>query len=107
MSFKELDPELAWKAIEGYVNELAPEQQAADAFYRQFRCKRCSGSCRKEILNSVHAFSDPNSLVPRSVLRCLSCECLFDPHTGILLEMGNPAKVPPDIPIIDPRGEQG
>lgn len=105
MPLKELDPELAWKAIEGYQNELVPEQRALDAFYRQHRCKRCGSSCRKETLNSVHAFADPETLVPRSVLRCLSCNCLFDPHTGMILEMGNPAKVPPDIPIIRPSDE--
>ncbi len=105
MPVKEMDPELAWKAIEGYQNELAPEQKALDAFYRQFKCKRCGSNCRKETLNAVHAFNAPQTLVPRSVLRCLSCACLFDPHTGMLLEMGNPAQVPPTIPIIQPRDE--
>lgn len=105
MPFKELDAEIAWKAIEGYDNELTPQQRALDAFYRQFRCKRCGSTCRKELASAQHAFADPDTLVPRSVLRCNSCECLFDPHTGMMLEMGNPAKTPPDIPIIRPRGE--
>lgn len=105
MSLKELDPELAWKAIEGYQNELAPQQKTLDAFYRQFKCQRCGSNCKKEVLNATHAFADPDTLVPRSVLRCLSCECLFDPHTGIRLEMGNPAAVPPNIPIIQKRDE--
>lgn len=105
MPVKEMDPEFAWKAIEGYANELVPEQKSLDAFYRQFKCPRCGGNCRKEVLSARHAFSDPETLVPRSVLRCLSCDCLFDPHTGMRLEMGNPAKVPPDIPIIRPRDD--
>ncbi len=105
MPLKELDPEIAWKAIEGYTNELAPEQKSLDAFYRQFKCKRCGGNCRKETLNAVHAFGDPDTLVPRSVLRCLRCECLFDPHTGMILEMGNLAKTGPSIPIIRSRDE--
>lgn len=102
MPFVEMDPELIWKAIEGYTNELAPEQKALDAFYRQFRCPRCGSTCRKETLLN-HAFADPDSLVPRSVLRCNTCEALFDPHSGIRLEMGNPYKAPPDIPILDPN----
>lgn len=101
---KELDPELAWKAIEGFTNELAPEQKTLDAFYRQFTCKLCGSPCRKETLNSRHAFSDPDVLVPRSVLRCTLCTCLFDPHTGILLERGDPEKAS-GISIIRPRGE--
>lgn len=102
MPFVEMDPLLIWKAIEGYQNELAPEQKGLDAFYRQFKCPRCGSDCRKETVLK-HAFSDPDTRVARSVLRCLTCEALFDPHSGIRLEMGNPAKAPPDIPIIDPR----
>lgn len=102
MPFVELDPELAWKAIEGYQNELAPEQRALDAFYRQYKCQRCGGTCRKETVVR-HAFADAETLVPRSVLRCLSCDCLFDPHSGVRLEMGNLGKIQPPIPIIDPN----
>lgn len=104
MAVVELDPLLAWKAIEGYQNELGPEQRTLDAFYRQFRCPRCKGPCRKETLLH-HAFADPDTLSPRSVLRCTLCEALFDPHSGIRLEMGNPAKVPPDIPILNLQEE--
>lgn len=102
MSFKPMDPELAHKAIEGYQDVLTPQKTALDAFYRQFRCKRCGSECRKEQVRG-HVFADADTLVPRSCLRCLTCSCLFDPHSGLLLEMGNPAGVPPNIPIIDPR----
>lgn len=101
MPIKELDPELAWKAIEGYTNELAPEQKALDAFYRQFRCKQCGGECRKEIASVKHAFGDPQTIVPRSVLRCAVCDGLFDPHSGLVLELGKPEKAT-GIPIIRP-----
>jgi hypothetical protein len=85
MNFIELDPEIARKAIEGYVDELEPQKKALDAFYRQFACKICGGKCRKEHVRG-HVFSDNDTLVPRSCLRCIVCDCLFDPHTGILLE---------------------
>lgn len=97
----ELDPETAWRLIEGYQNELAPEQLALEAFYRQFRCLRCKAECRKET-SLGHAFSDPNTLVPRSLLRCLECEMLFDPHTGLILQMGNIGNAPPDVSLIRP-----
>jgi hypothetical protein len=86
MHFKELDPELARKAIEGYTNELAPEAASLEAFYRQFRCPRCKGACQKETVPG-HVFSDPSTLVPRSCLRCTACTCLFDPHTGLVVEL--------------------
>lgn len=101
MPFIEMDPSLVWSMIEGYQNELAPEQRALDAFYAQKHCPQCGGSCRKEVISS-HTFSDASTVVPRSVLRCLTCECLFDPHSGLRLEMGNLGKAEPAIPIIDP-----
>lgn len=87
MPFVEMDPALVRKAIEGYQNELGPEQLKLEAFYRQFRCQRCKSVCRKEY-DAKHAFSDPDSLVPRALLRCTGCEALFDPFNGLLLELG-------------------
>ncbi|WP_394831648.1 hypothetical protein LVJ94_34560 [Pendulispora rubella] len=84
MVFVEIDPELARQAIEGYENELAPEKKGLDAFYRQFRCKRCGSSCRKE-MSTRHVFSAPDVLVPRSLLRCEACGILFDPHSGLVV----------------------
>jgi hypothetical protein len=98
--FKEMDPALAWKAIEGHENVLAPEAKVLDAFYRQFRCKRCGNAVRKEI-DARHAFSDPETLNPRALLRCVTCNCLFDPHSGLVLEKGH--DVPPEIPLIVPK----
>lgn len=98
--FKEMDPELVWKAIEGYENVLAPEAKALESFYRQFTCRRCRSAVRKEV-DARHAFSDPDTLTPRSLLRCVTCACLFDPHSGLVLEKGH--EVPPEIPIIQPR----
>ena len=96
MKFIPLDAELARKAIEGYQNELAPELLALDAFYRQFRCKRCKSPCNKEQV-AGHVFSDPNTLVPRSCLRCSVCRMLFDPHSNIILEMGEKRAPPPPM----------
>jgi hypothetical protein len=92
MPFIEMDPELAAKAIEGYQNELESENRKLEAFYRQFRCKRCQGPVRKETLAN-HCFADGETLVPRAVLRCEQCSCLFDPFSGLVLETGDPSKV--------------
>jgi hypothetical protein len=98
MHFKTMDPELAWKAIEGYEDVLSAERRTLDAFYRQFKCKRCGSNCRKEMVKG-HVFGE--ELVPRSCLRCLACQCLFDPHTGLILEVGEPAD---GVPILKPGG---
>jgi hypothetical protein len=96
--FVELDPALAWKAVEGYQNELEGEKKRLEAFYRQFTCKRCGGKVRQET-HSKHCFSDPDTLVARAMLRCVDCDCCFDPHTGIVLELGDPNKLL-NVPIV-------
>lgn len=100
MPFHELTEEQILKAIEGYTNELEPELKKMEAFYRQFVCPQCkSGSLTKEYDPRI-AFSDPNTLIARAILTCSLCGCSFDPHSGLILRMGNVAKLPPDIPII-------
>jgi hypothetical protein len=96
MPFVELDPEVAWKAIEGFENELDPELRALETFYKQFVCPRCRGEMRKEFAGGErggHAFADGDTLNPRALLRCVNpeCRCLLDPHSGLLVERGKPA----------------
>lgn len=83
-----MDPTLAAKLVEGYQNELEPQRKALEALYRNCRCPKCKGACRKEFV-SGHVFADPSILVPRSCLRCLTCDLLFDPHSDLVLEMGD------------------
>jgi hypothetical protein len=100
----EMDPADVLKALEGYTNELDPERKALDALYRQFRCKKCGESCQKE-LSPKHAFNDPNTMNPRSLLRCTRCKCLFDPHSGLVLEMGDVVSGPDGITPLVPGGK--
>lgn len=97
MPFVELDPEVARKAIEGFENELDGELASLAAFYRQFTCPRCKGEVRREFSTGPeggHAFADKNFMTARALLRCLACSCLFDPHSGMIVERGKP---PPTI----------
>ena len=41
----------------------------------------------KHFISVQHAFGDA-SPVPRSGLKCLSCELVIDPHTGIVVNLG-------------------
>jgi hypothetical protein len=92
--FKEMDPTLAWKALEGQKDILTPENEKLRAFYNSFKCPRCKGDLQEELKISTHTFSDPNSLLPRSLLRCPTCQFLIDPHSNIVLGTGNPSKIP-------------
>jgi hypothetical protein len=100
MGIIEMDPEVAKKLLEGYQNELEPEVKALDAFYRQFKCPRCKGDCRKEYAQN-HVFNDPNTLTARALLRCTRCKCLLDPHSGLVVEPGNMSQTPAGIHLID------
>jgi len=97
MPFIEMDPDIALKAIEGFEDELTAASEKLNAFYRQFSCKRCGSRALNKEINLGHTFADENEVVPRSLLRCSVCNFLFDPHTGIVLEIGRDW-----VPIIDP-----
>jgi rubredoxin len=101
--FIEMDPELCAKAIEGYDNVLEGEQKKLDSFYRQFTCPQCKGDALQKEFVSKHAFADPDILVARAVLRCQFCKLLFDPHSGLIIERGDQAVVPVDIPLYGPK----
>lgn len=100
MPYVELDPEVALEAIEGHESIFTGEQLKADAFYRQFICPSCKSSSLGKRFNARHAFADPSWHIARATLVCNECGCHFDPHSGLILEMGNPAKVESPIPII-------
>jgi hypothetical protein len=101
-AFKELDPEVARKAVEGYVDELDSEARSLDQLYASFKCPRGCGALHREN-DTRHAFGDPNILVPRSLLRCRNCGYLIEPHTRMVLESGNAGKIPVESsPLILP-----
>ena len=97
-TFKEMDPEVAWRLIEGYQDELTPEAKKQEAFYRQFRCQNCRTELQQEI-DAKTCFRN-GAILPKALLRCALCGYLIDPETRIILSSGNPAQVPEELPII-------
>jgi hypothetical protein len=94
--FKELDPELHLKLIEGYKDELTPEALVQNAFYQSHRkCKRCGCDMVKEMDPRVTWSS--GGLLPRALLRCQECGFLIDPETNIILNSGSAAMIPQPI----------
>lgn len=53
---------------------------------------------------AARAFT-PDSMIPRTVARCVDCGCEIDTQSGLMTAMGNPAKVEPPLPIIEPKDE--
>ena len=96
MHFIPMDPALIVQAIQGYEDHLSTEAKKMDAFYSQFVCPNCNGKCHKETTTEI-AFSSSDSILAKYILRCNNCQCLFDPHTGILLERGGHIEIEGDF----------
>ena len=45
------------------------------------------------------------STLPRTTARCVDCGHEIDTQTGMVVKLGNPAKVEDPFPIIDPKKE--
>jgi len=101
MPFTEMDPELIWRLVEGYPDELTPAFKAREALYRQFKCPRCKCALEKEFDPRV-CFTEEEPL-PKALLRCNNCRYLIDPHTHMIVEFGNASKIPVESsPLILP-----
>lgn len=96
--FKEMNPEIALRLIQGYDDELSSEARVQDAFYRQFRCANCDVELQREI-DAKTCFRG-GSLLPKAILRCALCGYAIDPDTRIIISSGNPAAVPEEVPLI-------
>lgn len=103
--FKEMDPELVLAAIEGHEDILTPQAERLGTLYQSKSCPRCHQGLQKEF-DPRHVFADQNQPIGRSLLRCVNCRYLLDPHTDMVIEYGDSSKTPtpkPDIPYINPE----
>lgn len=101
MALEQLDPEVALKLLEGYQDTINEAAKKREQFYQDQTCPTCGGNAfQKEAGPQLFRDGDP---LPRYLLRCTNCDCVFDPFTGIQLTMGNVGKAyEPTIPILDP-----
>jgi nitrite reductase/ring-hydroxylating ferredoxin subunit len=101
MALEQLDPEITLKLLEGYKDTISQAAQEREQFYQSQSCPHCGGNAfHKEAGSKLFRDGEP---LPRYLLRCANCDCVFDPFTGIQLTMGNLAKAyQPAIPILDP-----
>jgi hypothetical protein len=101
MHLKAADPRVTLKLLEGRKDVIGPLAAARDEFYRSQSCIRCNGTSLTKVANAATLFH-PNDPMPRYLMECKDCECLFDPHTGLLLAMGNLGKAfLPAVPILE------
>lgn len=101
MSFEQLDPRITLKLLEGRRDVISPLAEKREKFYAQQECPNCGGNSLTKIGDPDTMFRDGDPL-PRYTLNCDNCDCLFDPHSGILLSIGNKAAAyEPSIPLLE------
>ena len=97
--FKEMDLELARRAIEGYQDELTKAADEQRQLYAHFSCPRCKCELTEEI-DSRTAFTG-SGLVAKGILRCNNCSFSIDPYTNVITAFGDASKTPVTVlPII-------
>ena len=101
MDLKPLDPIITLKLLEGREDVITTLAQERDQFYQSQSCPQCGG-------NATTKTGDPNRLFRAGKplayyhLECDNCHCLFDPHSGLIIKMGNLAEAfEPAVPLID------
>lgn len=100
MDLKPLDPRITLKLLEGWEDVITPLAQEREEFYKSQNCPRCSGNSHTKTGDPKRLYVNGEAL-PRYQLRCDNCSCLFDPFSGIVLEMGNLGEAfEPAIPIL-------
>jgi len=103
MNLKTMDPHITLKLLEGRVDVITPLAAEREAFYQSQTCPQCLGTSLKKT-GDVRFMFRPGEALPRYWLECDGCRCVFDPHTGLVVKMGNIARsLEPAIPILPDR----
>ena len=89
------------RLLEHEEDILSPLQTARAQKYSA-PCPRCKGALHQHLAEKP--FSQ-DSVLPRTTARCVDCGCEIDTQSGIMIKMGNPAKVESPIPIINPKAD--
>jgi hypothetical protein len=91
MAVKLLDAEIVKKLLEGEPDILTGKANERAAFYSAQSCPVCGGNALTKVSDSRTIFV-PTDPLARYLLKCDNCDCLFDPHSGVQLTIGNVGK---------------
>ena len=86
------------RLLEHETDILTPAEAARRQKYSA-PCPRCRGAMHQHL--SENPFS-ADSLLPRTVARCVDCGCEIDTQSGVMMKLGNLAKVEDPFPSIKP-----
>ena len=90
MPTKILPKGLAALLIQGEEDLITPRVELEQQIRDTTPCPRCGGHFEK-VLDPDRAFS-PDRVLPRFFHKCEVCGYTHDPHSGLVIDLGNPAK---------------
>lgn len=83
-AFKEMDPEVIQKLLEGHENVIAPEIFKEQNFLNSRPCPVCHQFNADARVNPKNPFVR-GQILSNKILHCANCQTEFDPHTGIII----------------------
>lgn len=98
MLFKEMDQDEILKIVEKYDDILTPLVEADQQIYDCQVCPRCGSSMY--VKADIHRLLANNRPIPKHLVKCAACDCVVDPFSGIMVEMGNLGLLEPAVPLI-------
>ncbi len=88
-AYKEMDPEVVRKLLEGHTDVLTPEAQKEQSIFRNSPCPLCKSYASNSQINPQRPWT-PGSVLPNKILVCLQCNAEWDPFTGLILKTSAP-----------------
>jgi hypothetical protein len=100
--FKEMKAKDRAKLLEDTEDVLGPMIERDEQIYEGVTCPRCGGLAQKDF--DLFKTITSNRVIPRYNSKCLECRCVFEPITGIIVELGNKGLLEPETltPLIYP-----
>ena len=101
---KLLDPRITLKLLEGHRDTITRAAAEREQFYKSQTCPQCGGNAFTK-RSELRILFSPDDPLPRYLLECQNCGGIFDPHSGLIITMGNLGKAyVPAVPIIGSKG---
>lgn len=89
-NFKEMDPDLIHKLMEGHENVIRPAIEKEQAYLGTIACPACGASSLEAQMNPKRPFTKGSILVNK-VMICLTCKAEFEPDTRLISKAPSPS----------------
>lgn len=81
--FKEMDPDVVRKLVEGQENVVKPAVEKEQQFFKTSSCPNCSAYEVESRVNTKRPFIQ-GSILANKILVCLCCGTEFEPYTKVI-----------------------